>query len=160
MRIIKIIEATIKSLGMISVFSLGSLMFLGAIDVIGRYVFNYPIKGTLEISQILLAALVFFGLAYTQIEHKHITVGLAFSKLPPKLRKIISIVNYLLVFIVFALMTWSATATAINMWNTKRLVANLPVQMYPFQLFVSLGSSSLCLVLIIQLLHMFKSDAD
>ena len=57
-------------------------------------------------------------------------------------------------------MTWSASATAINMWKTKRLVANLPLPMYPFQLFVSLGSSSLCLMLIIQLPRMFKSDAD
>ena len=77
----------IKFLGMISVFALGALMFLGAIDVIGRYVFNYPIMGALEISQILLAALVFFGLAYTQMGRKHITVGLAYAKLPPRLKK-------------------------------------------------------------------------
>ena len=48
-------ENVLSNIGMVMfVF----LMLIGASDVIGRYIFNRPITGTLEISQILMAGMV------------------------------------------------------------------------------------------------------
>ena len=59
------------------------MMFVGAGDVIGRYVFNRPISGALEISQIAMLGVILFFLAYTQAKKGHITVEVVFNRYPP-----------------------------------------------------------------------------
>src|SRR4030066_331803 len=69
------------------------LMMLGAADVVGRYLFNSPIQGTMEVSELLLAGIVFFGWAYTQAARGHITVDLFFSRIPSRGQAILKIIH-------------------------------------------------------------------
>ena len=129
-------------------------MFLGAADVLGRYLFNHPITGTYEISQILLASIVFFGLAYTQYEDKHTSIWLIFERFPIKMQRVITLCTHLLVLVIFILITWRATITAIEYLEVNRLLAGLLIPIFPFQLFVSLGASLISLELIIQIYYL------
>ena len=80
---------------------LAVLMFLGAFDVIGRYFFNSPIKGAYEVSEVLLAALVFFGLAHTVSVRGHVSVDSFVSRFRPRARACIGIVLSLISMIIF-----------------------------------------------------------
>ena len=50
------------------------LMLLTTADVIGRYVFNWPLRGAFEITELLLLALIFAGLPLASRSDEHVTL--------------------------------------------------------------------------------------
>lgn len=69
-------------LGSVGGFFLVTMMGLTVCDVIGRYVFNAPIKGAGELTEILLCAVIFLGLGAVSLAEDHVTVDLLTDKLP------------------------------------------------------------------------------
>jgi TRAP-type C4-dicarboxylate transport system permease small subunit len=136
----------VVGMGMLSV-----LMFLGAADVIGRYLFNKPILGTLEVSEILLAGIVFFGWAYTLSVEGHVRVDFFYLRFPVRAQRIVGFFTSFFSLVLFSLITWRAAKTAIFYWQGNKLVPILKIPVFPFQLFVSLGALALCLELIIEM---------
>lgn len=132
------------------------LMVLGAADVVGRYLFNSPIQGAMEISELLLAGIVFFGWPYTQATRGHITVDLFISRIPPRGQAIVYIIHSIMGLVLFALVAWQAAKIAIVHWKANMLVDVIRVPQAPFQMFVSVGAFFLCLVFIAQILQLFS----
>lgn len=160
MRLVRGIRAVSKAINAIGMVVLAILMLLGAADVLGRYLFNQPIMRTYEISQILLASIVFFGWAYTQYEDKHISIGLVFERFSPSVQRIIRIITHFLALIVFGLIAWQATILAMDFFHANRLLGGLLIPIYPFQLFVSFGAVLICLELIIQIFFLLIAAPD
>jgi TRAP-type mannitol/chloroaromatic compound transport system permease small subunit len=52
-------------LNLCSVFIIMFLMFFATAEILGRYLFNSPIPGHVEIVELIMAGVVFFGIAYT-----------------------------------------------------------------------------------------------
>lgn len=69
-----------KGLGLICSALLVAMMCLTGADVIARYFFNAPIKGAFELTEILLACLVFTALPITTGAREHIEVELVEPK--------------------------------------------------------------------------------
>ena len=63
-------------LGGFAAVMLAILVGLTVVDVVGRYFFNAPIPGGYEITQILMAAIIFGGLPAVSRLESHITVDL------------------------------------------------------------------------------------
>ena len=63
-------------LGYVAGILLFCLMTLTCVDVIGRYFFNTPVTGGFELTEMMLAALIFFGLPLVTIRNEHVTVDL------------------------------------------------------------------------------------
>jgi len=61
-------------LGFIAATVLFAMMALTCIDVIGRYWFSHPVFGAFEITESLLAALIFAGLPLVTLRNEHVTV--------------------------------------------------------------------------------------
>ena len=61
-------------LGFTSASVLFILMMLTAVDVIGRYVFNKPLTGGFELTELMLAALIFCGLPLVSKRREHIVI--------------------------------------------------------------------------------------
>src|SRR5215475_2687646 len=51
-----------RALGFSAAVLLFCLMMLTTADVVGRYIFNWPIRGAFEITELLLLTLIFAGL--------------------------------------------------------------------------------------------------
>jgi len=66
----------VPALGVLSAVVLFCLMVLTCVDVIGRYFLNHPVYGGFEITETLLAALIFCGLPLVTLRNDHITVDL------------------------------------------------------------------------------------
>lgn len=143
----------IKAANYIGMFMLLVLMVLGSVDVIGRYVFNKPILASFELNQILLAGVVFFGLAYTQLVGAHIKVNLLVSRLKPRVQAIIDFITCFLLLGLFSLMTWQSLRIAIVYWEQNKLIDVLLINMAFFQSFVTVAAFLVSLELIIQLVH-------
>lgn len=52
------------------------LMILTCVDVFGRYFFNHPVYGGLELTEIFLAAMIFFALPLVSYKGDHVEVDL------------------------------------------------------------------------------------
>lgn len=74
--------ATLKSLtdkleaalGAASAVVLFAMMLITAIDVIGRYLFNKPLAGGFELTEMMLAALIYCGLPLVSKRREHIVI--------------------------------------------------------------------------------------
>lgn len=67
-----------------------SMMLLTTADVVGRYFFNKPIKGSFEIVTFLLAILIFASFPLVTWSDKHITVNLFDHWIPPSVKRWLS----------------------------------------------------------------------
>jgi TRAP-type C4-dicarboxylate transport system permease small subunit len=63
-----------RALGVTSAIVLFAMMLITAVDVAGRYLFNKPIAGGFELTEILLAALIYCGLPLVSARREHIVI--------------------------------------------------------------------------------------
>jgi TRAP-type C4-dicarboxylate transport system permease small subunit len=143
-----------KLMLLISMGLLAVLMFLSVADVGGRYFLNRPIFGTLELSEVLLVCIVFFGSAYTVYQDKQITMELLYSRLSPSRKKATDVVTRFLSLFVMGLMAWRVTATAVYSREVNRLIPGVLWPVYPFMLVVSFGVVLISLELIIEIVYL------
>lgn len=136
------------------------MMFLGGADVIGRYFLNHPIVGSFEITEILLAGIVFFGLAYTQRVKGHAMVDIVYARLPKKPKTFIGLVNSFVLLCLFLLILWRGLLKALTQLRMHREIPNLGWPYFPFQLFVPLGALIMCLALIVEILRFFDKPGE
>jgi TRAP-type C4-dicarboxylate transport system permease small subunit len=61
-------------LGIVAGTVLFILMMLTTIDVVGRYVFNRPLLGAFEVTEMMLAALIYCGLPLVSQRREHIVI--------------------------------------------------------------------------------------
>jgi TRAP-type C4-dicarboxylate transport system permease small subunit len=69
-------RAVVPALGWVAALLMFCLMLLTCVDVVGRYFLNKPVTGGFEMTEILLAALIFAGLPLVTLRGDHITVDL------------------------------------------------------------------------------------
>jgi TRAP-type C4-dicarboxylate transport system permease small subunit len=63
-----------RVLGLLAAAILFFMMLLTAVDVIGRYLFNTPVNGGFEVTEIMLAALIYCGLPLVSARREHIVI--------------------------------------------------------------------------------------
>ncbi|WP_114417171.1 TRAP transporter small permease [Marinospirillum perlucidum] len=88
-------------LELIAAVMLMGLMLLTCIDVAGRYLFNNPVPGAIELTQIGLAIMVFAAMPVVTWRGGHIVVDLLDRYLPTGLVKFLSLVAALVMSVSF-----------------------------------------------------------
>jgi TRAP-type C4-dicarboxylate transport system permease small subunit len=63
-----------RALGLAAALLLFGLMSLTTMDVIGRYIFNRPLRGAFEVTELLLLTLIFAGLPLASRAGEHVTL--------------------------------------------------------------------------------------
>jgi TRAP-type C4-dicarboxylate transport system permease small subunit len=129
------------------------LMFLGAGDVAARYLFNKPILGAMEASEVLMAGIILLAWAYTQRVGGHVKVDLIVSHYPPRAQAITGLVMLFLSLLLFICIFWQSLLIAIQFWKEQRVFQTLPGPSAPYHFFVPIGAFFLCLEFIIQIFH-------
>ena len=81
------LAAATRLLQLVAALLLLVMMAVTFVDVIGRYVFNSPLPGAFELTEVLLALVVFVGLPIVTARREHVTVDLLTGRLPGRLRQ-------------------------------------------------------------------------
>ncbi|HXE69891.1 MAG TPA: TRAP transporter small permease [Hyphomicrobiaceae bacterium] len=63
-----------RALGATAALLLSALMLLTTVDVISRYLFNWPLRGAFEVTELLLLSLIFAGLPLASRAGEHVTL--------------------------------------------------------------------------------------
>ena len=80
------------TLGVTSAVVLFLMMMITAVDVTGRYLFNRPVNGGFEITEMMLAALIYCGLPLVSQRREHIIVDTFDSFMAPALKRALDVI--------------------------------------------------------------------
>jgi TRAP-type C4-dicarboxylate transport system permease small subunit len=121
-------------------------------DSVGRFFFSKPLHGTLELNMLLMSAIVFLGLAWTQSQRGHVRVEVIISRTRPNMRSALNIICWAIAFALFLAITIGGTDEAINsvrlgenLWGVKKF----PV--WPGKILAAFGSGLLCVQFLIDI---------
>jgi TRAP-type transport system small permease protein len=95
-------------LGIAASALLFGLMALTFVDVVARYVFNRPIRGAFEVTELLLLVLIFAGLPLVSHADEHVTMDFVDRWLAPAARRALNRIIDLLVAALMFFMAWQA----------------------------------------------------
>jgi TRAP-type C4-dicarboxylate transport system permease small subunit len=141
-----------KAFSHVAMVALFGMMMLGTADVAGRYLFNIPITGALEIFEMLLPLLILFSMADTQSIDGHLTAGVIdFFHFRPETRTKIRLGVQVLVFCLFLLIMWRGVGGAMFTLRSHRRISNVELPLWIPQLVVPLGAFVMCMVLVVQM---------
>jgi TRAP-type C4-dicarboxylate transport system permease small subunit len=102
----RILHSAIRVVTMVALGALSIMVTIIVINVIGRYIFNRPFMGTVEIVQLLLVITVFFSVAHTEVRKSHISFNEAVRRFPRGAQTIVDSVMYFASAAYFFLMAW------------------------------------------------------
>ena len=124
-------------LGIVGCAALFLMMVLTFVDVAARYVFNAPIMGSFDLTELMLVVVIFCGLPLVTARSEHVAIDLIDPVIPKDLR----IVQRSAIDIVCGVATGFA---AIRLWEKAEGMAvageanvTLGIQMSPFVYFMA-----------------------
>ena len=136
-------------------------MFLVGANITGRYVFNRPVDGTLEIGQLVLASVIFFSLAYTQMEDAHIRVTAALRFLPSKWQDKFEITILAVGLLMMILMAYRSLPFALESFEMREVHMSVDIPIWPTKFIFFLGWCMLGFQFLLEFLNrvLVKSDS-
>lgn len=113
----------------LSMLALVAMMLIIVADVFMRYAFNAPIPGTYDLVGILLAIMIFFGLAKVISERAEITIDIVDNLGSPALVRTLKLVASLVALCILVFIFWSMIGPMISAYRygDRSLELNLPV---------------------------------
>jgi len=103
------LDRFIEAIEVTAAWFLAAVTALTFVSVILRYFFNWAIPDTYDFSRLLLAILIFWGMAGAGYRGEHITVDLLWGALGPRMRRAMDLFSNavtLFAMAMFALMMW------------------------------------------------------
>jgi TRAP-type C4-dicarboxylate transport system permease small subunit len=138
------------ALGIAASILLFCLMLMTFADVVARYLFNRPIRGAFEITELLLLVLIFAGLPLVSHADEHVTMDFIDRMLPaPALTPLVRAVHGL-VAAVFFFLGWQVLIKAARISQYGDTTDVLRIAVGPFVYFMA------ATILLSGLVHLFK----
>jgi len=147
----KIVEILSNILVAIAGAALAAMMFMMAFDVIGRYFFNSPLPGGLEMVEYLMAIIVPLSVAYCASRRSHVAVDLVVDHLPKFVRVFLNIVVTSLSIVFIALISWQNFLYIFEIKDSNLTSAVLKIPTFPFVASVFVGMTVFAFILLVQL---------
>lgn len=116
-------------LGYVAALVMFGLMTLTCVDVVGRYFLNRPVAGGFELTEILLAALIFAGLPLVSLRDEHVTVDLFDPVTPDWLFRIQHVVACAVGFVCSGYLAWRLWLRAEHMDRAGETTAVLKIKL-------------------------------
>ena len=137
---------------------IGIMLFVCA-EVVMRYVFNSPIPGHLEGSELFVPIIVFLAISYTQSQNGHVGMTVVVESLPPAVRRYVEISTMLLSVLTCAVLSYFSYKFAYNEWAIDDVTMTPPYwRIWPSAAAIPLGYMLIAMRLYLQALHLISPD--
>ena len=90
----------------IGVAAMGLLAVLVIFSVIARYFFSLSWKQLSEFNVTLFAFTTFWGMGINVLKGEHVIIDIVYDKVPPAIKRWLSVANYLIMLLVDLIFTW------------------------------------------------------
>ena len=149
----RVLERLETALNLLSSIILFALMFYVTAEVLMRYVFNRPLPGHLELTQLLIAPAVFLALSWLQARRGHVGMDLLHEKLSPRGRAAADCLTLALALAAFAVITWFSARSTWTAWEVGDVTPTANITTWWSRAAVPVGSALLCVRLGMQLVE-------
>jgi TRAP-type C4-dicarboxylate transport system permease small subunit len=137
-------------LGIAASAILMGMMCLTFVDVVARYVFNRPIRGGFEVTELMLLVLIFAGLPLVSHADEHVTMDFVDRMLSGRARLWLNRAVHLLVAALMFFMAWQVTIKAGRISSYGDATDVLRIVYGPFVYF------SAAMIALAGLIHLYK----
>jgi TRAP-type C4-dicarboxylate transport system permease small subunit len=137
-------------LGMAASAILFCMMTLTFVDVVLRYVFNMPLRGGFEVTELMLLVLIFAGLPLVSHADEHVTMDFVDRVLGARGRLWLRRCVHLACAAVFAFVTWQVLIKAGKIWGYRDATDVLRIVYGPFVYFMA------AMIGLTALIHLYK----
>lgn len=151
----KVISKICKSLSYISCAAVFFVMMLMVVDIILSLTTTTRVLGNYELTELGMTLVIFFGLAYTQVEKGHVRVDMFIGLMPKRFSKFLDSVITLITAAVCALMTYGAFTQAGTYASSGTGSAVLHIPFSPFGYVMAIGFLLLTIVILLDAIDMF-----
>jgi len=129
------------------------LMLVTFVDVVARYLFNFPLRGAFEVTELLLLVLIFAGLPLVSHADEHVTMDFIDRMLPARVTGVLVRTVHALVAAIMFFLTWLMWLKAgrISGYGDTTDVIKIPVG--PFVYFMT------AMIALAGLVHVYKTFA-
>jgi TRAP-type transport system small permease protein len=135
------LHAVIRVAVWIAAAALCVMVLVTFVNVLGRYLFGIPLKGSIELVEATLVVAVFFSLAYAETVHAHVSMDEVVARFPRRIRAIIMSIMYFAAAAFFFIMAWrDALRAASYMTPIVRVTDVLHIPMGPFLFVIAVGA--------------------
>lgn len=131
-----------------------TVMVFVCAEVFLRYIFNSPIPGHLEISELFVPVIVFLAIAYTQSHNGHVGMTLVVENLPPRTKHFFDVAAFAISAITYGILTYFSAKHAYRGWLFDDVTATPPYfPTWPPAMVVPLGMFLCAVRLYLQMLR-------
>jgi len=108
-----------------------AIMALTVVDVAGRYLFNAPVKGSIEAIELMLGLLVYMAIPLASARAEHIRIDLLDYLLGPRARRVQRLIGGAASAVVMAFITWRLYERGAQFAQFKDTSSHLGVPLAP-----------------------------
>ena len=141
------------ALGIAASAILFCMMTLTFVDVVLRYVFNRPLRGAFEVTELMLLVLIFAGLPLVTHANEHVTMDLIDRWLGPRLRDALTRLTEAISAALMFTLTWFMWIKAQRIAGYGDTTDVLRIAVGPFVYFM------VAMILLSGLLHLVRAFA-
>lgn len=148
----------VRTMGGLVALTLFFIMLLTCLDVAGRYVFNEPVPGALEVTEFMMGALIFTSLPLVTLRQEQVTVDL-FAQFIPRFIK--PALHWLLNAVSCACLVaiaWRLWVKAGQMYGYGEFTAVLQIKIWPLVYFMSFQAAVTAFILLLILIRNESAD--
>jgi TRAP-type transport system small permease protein len=126
------IYAVNKALHYVAGTLLLGVVVITVYNVLGRWLFGAPFRGTVELTQLAMVGVVYLGMAYAQHRDSHITVNLLYLRLGPRWQAVLDAFAAIVGIAVVSLIAWRLYVYADVLESGGRTTASRSIPLHPF----------------------------
>lgn len=157
MLLARLFERLTLHLGALSGFATLAIMVAVVLDVAGRFLFNAPIPGANEFSELLLVAMIFLGLAAAQQQRQHFAIEIAIQRLRPSIRRWVELGGWLVSLAIVGLLAWMSGKQAWTaMLRGEASYGVIPFPIWPARVVLAFGLGLLALQIALDILRLLR----
>jgi len=138
-------------LAILAAVSIAILMIINFTDIIGTKFFLRSVPGTLDISEELMVFLTLLPIAFVALERGHIRITLLEGRMPPAVRFVLQIIQYVIAMLITGFITWRVFVQFQKTLAVVQLKEGLDLPIWPANLVTVISFGFLTLVWILAL---------
>ena len=157
--ITRCVERVVRGLVFVGCVVYGIMALVVVANVVGRLAFHRPVKGTVEVVEVLMLFVAFFAVPFAAKQRSHITVGLFVHRFPKRIQRIVLRVGFFLSAVIAGVITYQATAN--TLYAVRNLYETTPVLYIPFaplKFVMAFGCLILFVVLLLDTLYPMPTE--
>lgn len=143
----RVLERASHFFALISGLVVVVMMVMITVDAIGRK-FGYPVPGGLELSEAMMALVIYLALMGVQYHRENVFISIATEPASERTKAVLDAIGSLLGLGLFAVFAWYSWLKALDAYELGEFrVATVDVPIWPFRFAVPIGLALLCVQL-------------